>query len=221
MNINKLKSTLSSPFMSNGVALPCHYICNILPGAGLYQNNIFTKLLGKPLGGMAGTKLINSASRQVSLLAESVELPGRSFLTTEQKLYGTVRKMPYGVQYEDINISFICTNNMTERTFFNSWHQFIMNTETQYMEYYKDYVGQIKIIKINNDKEDSTSGDATKMMIESLNTYTLHDAYPISISSQDLSYSDDDSYLKLTVTFTYSKWSCGVDSISSIVDNLI
>lgn len=219
LGIDKLKSILNNKTFANGVALPCHYLCNISPGFGLFQSNIFSKTLG-PLGNLLGNSLINKSSQQVSFLAESLSLPGRSFLTSEQKLYGVLRKMPYGVQYEDIDITFICTNSMIERNFFNVWHQYIMDTESQYMHYYQDYVGRITIQKINNnDSKSDILSDLTSNVIDMLNTYTLHDAYPISIQSQNLSYVDGDEYLKLTVTFTYSKWTCGVDDISSIVGN--
>ena len=225
MKIDKFKSVLSDPIFGNGVAQPCHYICNILPPFGMYSNAI-KQHLGDLAAQTLGTFLINRTARTMSILAESASLPGRNFITSEQKLYGTLRKLPYGVVYDDIDITFICTNSMMERTFFNIWHNYIMAPDSQYMEYYQDYIGEIQITKINNDGFGAgganlfskVATEAKNLVVDELNTYTLHEAYPIAIRAQDLSYNDED-YMKLTVTFSYARWSVGTDSGSGSVLN--
>jgi hypothetical protein len=221
MNINKIKNILNNKLLSNGIALQSQYICNIFPGSGIYNNNKISSALnslgsGLPgLGSSIAQNLISKSTKQLSILAQAVSIPGRSFLTTEHKMFGVERKMPYGVQYEPIDITFICTNNMLERSFFNIWHQYIMDPESQYMEYYNDYVGQIQIIKVDNSNtENELSPEGlTRNLTQGLNTYTLYDAYPLTIQSQEMSYESDD-YLTLTVQFAYSRWVSGVDSVN-------
>lgn len=194
-NIKAIKSVLNK---SAGPAQPCHYICSIVPPLSM--------MTGGALGAIAAP-LTMYAAQQISLLAESASIPGRQLATTPHKIFGTKREMPYGVVYAPITITFICTNSMLERTFFDVWHQFIISPTSQYMEYYQDYVGRVIIQKTNNDNEAvSTVGSV-------LSTYILEEAYPKSIQEQELSYSSGDEYLKLTVEFEYARWSCTLDSV--------
>jgi hypothetical protein len=201
-NVNKIKAVMN---MSGGMSLPCHYICNIsAPNAFLSQGKIDTIIPG------ASTLLgpvIGLASRQISMLAESTTIPGRQLATQEHRIFGTTRKMPYGVIYDDLTVTFMCTNSMLERTFFDIWHQFIISPGSQYMEYYTDYVSTITIQKLDN------SWSPISFVGSMISTYTLEEAYPVSIQAQELSYDATDQYLKLTVQFAYSKWKCTLDRI--------
>jgi len=194
-DIKAIKSVLNQ---SAGPAQPCHYVCNIIPPAAMFTKGAL---------GLIGGALAGYAARQISILAESASLPGRQLMTTPHKLFGTKREMPVGVVYAPLNINFICTNSMIERTFFDVWHQFIISPTSQYMEYYQDYVGQIIIQKIGNDEA------AQSLVGQVLATYFLEEVYPKSISEQELSYSGGDEYLKLSVEFEYARWSCTLDNI--------
>lgn len=206
-NVNIIKGILNA---AQGPALPCYYTCNIVPPTAFSSSGTLGSII--PGAGALLQPLIATASRQVSLLAESVSIPGRQLLTTEHKIFGTKRLMPYGVLYENMTITFICTNIMLERTFFDIWHQFIISPGSQYMEYYKDYVGEIVIQKISND-DPTTAGGALTEFGSLLSTYTLEEAYPVSIQAQELSYGSNEEYLKLTVEFAYAKWKCTLDQI--------
>lgn len=202
MNINKIKSVLNT---SGGLASPCHYICNIsAPNAFLDEGKINEIVEG---GSEVVAPLIGLSSRQISLLAESTTIPGRQLSTQEHRIFGTTRKMPYGVLYDDLTVNFICTNSMLERTFFDIWHQFIISPGSQYMEYYTDYVSTITITKLDN------SISPISKIGSRLSTYTLEEAYPVSIQSQEIGYDKTDQYLSLTIQFAYSKWKCTLDKI--------
>lgn len=212
-NIDNLRSILNR---NMGVAQPCHYICTITPPVSMVSGgNLIVDALKFLLAG--------GVTAQLSVLAEQAEIPGRQFATTPHKIFGTTRLMPYGVIYDTIRITFICTNMMSERTFFDVWHQFIMSPSSQYMEYYKDYVGQITIQKVNNDpgivntllnssSTDSIVAGAQATAAEFLSTYTLEEAYPVAIQPQELSFADD-GYLRLTVEFAYARYKCSLDKI--------
>ena len=206
----QIKAALNS---YNGVAQPCHYICTISPPAGMRSRlklietgaGIANKFLGiTDVGSLVG----NNTLQHISMMAESAEIPGRQFATTPHKIYGNVRQMPYGVLYDNINIDFICTNYMIERSFFDVWHQYIMSPTNQYMEYYNDYVGQIIIQKIAND----SSTPSIQKIANKISTYTIEEAYPVSIQPQELSY-DSDGYLKLSVEFAYARWTSTLDNL--------
>lgn len=207
-NVNGIKQLINE---SGGPALGCQYVFNIVPPIAFsnitsaiqngLQGDIFSTISGAA-GDLFKTGFLKNKAKQVSLLAESISIPGRQLLSTEHRIFGTVRKMPYGVLYEDLTATFICTNSMVERTFFDVWQQVIISPGSQYMEFYENYVGSIVIQKISNNTKPSKS--------EKLSTYVLQEAYPISIQSQELSYGDTE-YLKLTVQFAYSKWKSVLD----------
>ena len=60
------------------------------------------------------------------------------------------------------------------------------------MNYYYDYVGEVKIAQLY--------GDDTESLV-----YTLHEAYPISFAPMELSQAGE-GILKFTVTFAYRAW---------------
>ena len=69
-------------------------------------------------------------SRYLSLQCESAELPGKNLVTEDVKIYGPTFKIPYQTQYNEITLTFICTNDFYERKLFERWLEAIMPTDT-------------------------------------------------------------------------------------------
>jgi hypothetical protein len=137
-----------------------------------------------------------SISRYLSLQCETAELPGKTFLTQDAKIYGPTFKVPYQVQYSDINLGFICTNDFYERKLFERWMEAIIPSDTNNLRYPKDnetrYMTNIKIIQFDD-------------FIKQIYAVELIDAFPIGIASQPLSWSDD-TFHRLSVQFAYQKY---------------
>jgi hypothetical protein len=224
-SVNNIKNAIAG---KGGVAQSCHYVLTIVPplifNAATIQNSINKFASGNILDGLTGVvrnglqQLVLSQSKHISMLAESCSIPGRQLLTTEHRIFGTVRKMPYGVLYEDFTVTFICTNSMIERLFFDTWQQLIMSAGSQYMEFYDNYVGSIVIQKISNHTSAVDLGGTTNVG-KICSVWKLLEAYPVSIQAQELSYADGD-YLRLTVQFSYAKWQTLADRILSNQPNL-
>jgi hypothetical protein len=104
---------------------------------------------------------------------------------------------------------------MIERTFFDLWHRFIISPDSQYLNFYENYIGTIVIQKLDN--SDSPLSKFTNLV----STYILEEAYPVEIQSQPLSYSATDEYLKLTIEFTYARWKNTLDYTSNIIDGIL
>jgi hypothetical protein len=227
----------SSIIKKGGIALGCQYMFTMI-APEIMRNKVKFLLTEGPeslsqYNASNFASWIAQQSRHVSLMAESVSIPGRQLMTSEYRIAGTVRKMPYGVLYDDLTVTFICTNSMAERTFFDVWQQLIVSPAVQYMEFYDNYVGTIVIQKVSNivassfvydqkgnpiplknDKGEVISDQFQQITSDKTHdntaTYVLQEAYPVSIQAQELSYSDGD-YLKLTVQFAYSKWKATLD----------
>lgn len=224
-SVEKIKTVISD---LGGPALGCQYVFTIVPPLIMFNlDDVVDNIKALDTGALIQSGLqgyLLSKTRDISLLAESVSIPGRQLMTTEHRIFGTVRKMPYGVLYDDLTVTFICTNSMMERTFFDIWQQLIISPGSQYMEFYENYVGTIVIQKISNkvarttkevtDKEGNKSTVIDKIdevgLHENLSTYVVMEAYPISIQAQELNYADGE-YLKLTVQFAYAKWKSVLD----------
>lgn len=196
-----------------GPAQPCHYVSVITPPPAMMAGGELATKLGVA-GAVIGGALTVGATLNMAFMAESVSIPGRQFRTTNHYIYGSYRRMPVGVEYQPLMVTYICSNSMVERHFFDIWHQFIQSPTSQYMEYYNDYVGSITIKKLMNSGllASTTAGSfppsLNNPIVEIGNvmaTYILEEAYPVSIQAQELSYASDD-YLRLTVEFSYRTW---------------
>lgn len=205
-NVNTIKSILN---VSRGPALKSNFIVTVVPPLKFLTSSLVTLAPKALITGMA--------MKNLTLLAQQAELPGRNISTTEHRMYGTVREMPYGVLYKDVDITFMCTNIMLERAFFDLWQQYIIGPKSNYLNYYKDYVGTVLIQKVDN-----AGFEAGSLAGEIISVYVLEDAYPKTIVAQDLSATAKNEPLTLTVTFSYARWRSSLDyaiDALGIVDN--
>ena len=137
-----------------------------------------------------------SLSRYLALQCETAELPGKTLMTHEAKVYGPTFKVPYMSQYGDTNLTFICTNDFYERKLFDRWVEAINPTDTNNLRYAKGektrYMTNIKIIQYDD-------------FIKQIFAIELIDAFPIGIAAQPLSWAED-TFHRLSVQFAYQKY---------------
>lgn len=131
-------------------------------------------------------------SRELQFRCETAELPSRTFMTSEQKIYGPVEKYPYQNTYNDTNLTFIVSDDMSEKLFFDDWMDLINPSYNNHFKYKGDYAVPITI----------TQYDVTNKSSYSIN---LIDAYPIAVNQLDLDWSAE-GFHKLVVVFAYTRW---------------
>jgi hypothetical protein len=104
-----------------------------------------------------------------------------------------VEKHAYQTTYNDIEISFIVSEDMSEKKFFDAWMNLINPTASFDFNYRNDYITDFYVFQY----------DGT----QTIKTYSiaLLDAFPISVNQLDLDWSND-NYHKLSVTFAYRYW---------------
>lgn len=134
-----------------------------------------------------------NSSRILTYRCENAQLPGRTFATTEQKTYGPIEKYPYLTTYNDLDLTFIVSDDMVEKYIFDSWLEKINPARTNNFAYKSDYSTLITVNQYNLQNELTYVAD-------------FYEAYPISINQMDLDWGQNDSYHKLTVTFAYTRW---------------
>ena len=182
------------PYIANFMSTTALEALFNLPNAifGTVSDAIGSAMGQSPLGANS------TLSRYLALQCEAAELPGRTIMTHEAKVYGPTYKVPYQSQYGDgtITLTFLCTNEFWERKLFDRWLEAINPSDTNNVRFPKDeatrYMTPIKVIQYDD-------------FIKQIYAVELMDAYPIGISSQSLSWSDD-NFHRLQVQFAYQKY---------------
>lgn len=149
-------------------------------------------------------------SRYLSLQCEAAELPGRSLVTQDIKIYGPTYKVPYQTQYQEISLTFLCTNDFYERKFFDRWLECIHPSDTNNLRYPKGLnggVGDGYMTDITISQYDESTTQIYRLK--------LNDAFPTTIASQQLTWSDD-TFHRLQVQFAYQKYTVLYEPITDI-----
>jgi hypothetical protein len=159
-------------------------------------SDVTSYLRGRNEADIQSNSTNTSVTRYLSLQCEATELPGRSMQTADVKIYGPIFKVPYQTQYQDINLTFICTNEFFERKLFDRWLEAIMPNDTNNLRFAKGketrYLTNVKIIQYDD-------------FVRQIYAVELIDAYPIGIASQQLSWGEE-NFHRLTVQFTFQKY---------------
>ena len=134
--------------------------------------------------------------RDMMFRCNSVELPGRTISTAEYRIYGPIQKIPYGSLVGDTNLTFLLSEDMREKEYFERWQERIAGTNAfgqgraKYnVDYYDTITGQIVIRQY---------GEAGQLS----SIHTLLEAYPINIAPVAMSWGDE-APAKLTMTFAF------------------
>lgn len=145
---------------------------------------------------------------------ENVVLPTPSLLEEENIRrygYGPVEKIPYGVQFSDVTITWLVDKNSELIDFMHQWMNTIVmhdapntvmtpgssrNGLENYAPFevgYKDsYANPIVRIYVYNRQQ------------QVVTEYEMYDVFPMNIQSMNLSWADENQVQKLTVTFAYT-----------------
>jgi hypothetical protein len=163
---------------------------------GLSYNDKYMVTLNKPPafelpGGIAMRK-------QLTMLCDTATLPTKSLATFEKTIYGPVKAMPYRMTFTEASMSFIMTDGMKEKKYFDAWQNKIVDQKNGNLGFFDDYVCDILIQKFGRtaDNTDETPTYAVKLL----------DAWPSIVSEIQLSHSGGTEAMKLPVTFQYKKW---------------
>jgi len=161
-----------------------------------------------------------NTAKNLNLRCESAELPSKTYGTTDQKIYGPIEKFTNQMIFNDSTFTFILSDDMSEKTFFDGWMQLINPNSTYDFAYKGDYTTSVLVNQYN------VSGELTYGV-------SLIDAFPVSVNQLDLDWSNTDSHHKLSVTFAYTSWentslsqlgtdllSSGIGAVADLVSNL-
>ena len=113
------------------------------------------------------------------------------------RVYGPIRKIAYNQAISDVTLSFLCSESLVEKVFFDRWQEMIVGQQengrdTYNVNYYDQYASFITIVQYNDTGE---------------NVYDcqLFEAYPVTVNNLPLNRGENDFH-KLQVSFAYHHW---------------
>lgn len=145
--------------------------------------------------------------RDLTFQCESAELPGRTLATSDIQIGAIpVYKIPYGSNYSDMTLTFVCTNDMYEKKIFDDWMNYIHSADNSFLFTYKnDYTATINIFQY--DEGSGGRGPAVTYGAQ------LIDAFPVGINQMSLAWGEDAVHrLGITFAYTYYRPISGLNS---------
>ena len=189
MSIDNLKSVVAK---KGGLARPNRFNVIFTPPSQSILNLDVGSIIGSVLSGnFEADNLINDP-RDISLLCQSVTLPGRNISTFEHQDFKQSNKFPYTFIDDDVTISFLLTNDYYMRKMFDNWMSNIFSADSYIVGYKKNYAVDLIIQQLD---QKNTPVYGTK----------LEKAFPTAIDSTELSQ-DGQEVVRMSVTFAYDKF---------------
>lgn len=143
---------------------------------------------------------------KLTMRCESAEFPSLNLQTFDKRTYGTTEKMPYLRQYNDVTFTFIVSGNMEEKKFFDAWVNLIIPRSSQNISFKDEYCTTITLTQFSVDGKEEYKINLTK-------------AYPVSVGSLPLDWSNETTYHKLPITFTF--FEIEPDGINDTIDEFV
>lgn len=192
-------------------------ISSLIRNRGLMKTNRFLVDVNLPevmISNMQGTMYNGiEVKKRMSMMVEQAELPGKSFLTAKSSVYGPRKKVPYGVQFDDLQLSIRCSSSMAEKYFFDDWMNGVQDLGSFNFNYLKEYVSDMVIyvfdegfgMGTNSDPVDPLNRSKAQAMGASY-AVRFVDCYPVTVSPIQVSHANKNEYMKFNVSLTYKYW---------------
>ena len=129
-------------------------------------------------------------------------IPGTTIATTEKALdFRTRAKQRI---YDDISLTFYCSESMDEYRYFDDWLNRVINKNTNRVGYHKEYIGTIKVKKLGKaNKFENVS--TSKVENQTFMTTIIEEAYPKKVDPISLDYNPSGAVTTFAVTFGYTR----------------
>lgn len=190
-NIDTLKASIAA---KGGVARTNRFNVIFTPPKQSLLNLKPEVLVGQLASGDTPSvrSLINDP-RDISLLCESVSIPGRSISTIDYMADKQSNKFPNTLIDSEIEMTWLLTNDYYMKTMFDGWLSSIIDMETYTVGYKNDFSTDVIIQQLN---------------VDNIPVYgvKLEKAYPLGINQIELSNSTADEIAKVSVTWAYDKY---------------
>lgn len=177
----------------------------ISDGGGPAKSNRFLVNIPKPIDGL------NGFQKDLTLLCEAAEFPGRGLFTVDNRYYGPNFKIPYQTTYEDLTLTFLVRDKFLERQYFDGWMNAINPIDSYNFNYRADYTTNIELFQLSDigtpvrNTVNGVSVPSGETFVKTQYAFTFEKAYPVLVNPQPVTWADD-NFHRLSVTFTYTRW---------------
>ena len=170
---------------------PTEFMSSVEEMGGLSRRNRYSMSITPP-------KTFSVPTGKIDFLAQSVLLPSKQFATTENRIYGFSKNIPYDVTYEPILVTFFNPNDWSTRKFWDEWIDYIQDPSSFNMRYYSKCTGTIEIAVYDE--------EATVLNpIHARYTAVLQEAWPERMSAYALGYENSDLG-NFEISLRYKQW---------------
>lgn len=163
------------------------------------------------MGGPQG--LDTNTKRDLQFLCENVALPTKSLSAGEKSIYGISYQMPYKVAYQELSMTFMLTDDMAQKKFFDAWQNKIIDPDSGNLKFYEDYTCKMLIRKHGRRSLDFGGGGRVPYEI------TIEGAWPSIVAEVQLTHGGGNEVARLPVTMQYKRWING--NVAGIVGGKI
>lgn len=161
---------------------------------GFTKGNRFQLTMGTP----NAIVLPTATTELLQYVCEAVSIPTRSLATSPEDIYGPPREIAYRSTFTEMALSFYLDNDMSIKTYFDTWQEIIVDQITGNTNYWDEYTCSINIKKL----ADTSEKFDDKITYE----INLIEAYPSLVGEVGLGHTQGSEILKLPVTFKYKRW---------------
>jgi hypothetical protein len=138
----------------------------------------------------SGTEIV----RGLDIMCESAQFPSKSLSVSETKYNSDYFSAAHDITYTPVEFTFVVSRDFLEKNIIDKWMNIIIDPVTHDISYFNTYVSPSIEIQQLNELDQVTH----KVIIK--------DAFPVDISTMQLSNESNDEYHKMTVSFVYRKW---------------
>ncbi len=137
--------------------------------------------------------------KRVQAFCSAIEMPDREIVTKEIRHGNTpTRHVAYDFKSQEITATFYADKFMRERSYFEMWQSAAFSTKSFNMNYYKNYVTDMRIYQLGS-FESAQERDEITYGVQ------LFDCLPTSISKVEYSH-DENTVQTFSVTFKFMYW---------------
>ena len=189
-SIERLKSLISK---KGGLAKGNRFNVIFTPPKQTLLNFDLESIISSAISGNFSAKNLINNPRDISMLCDSVSIPGKQISTIDYQAQKQAIKIPYGTLHDDVSLTFLLTNDYYMKSMFDQWINNIVNTDTYGVAYKKDIVTDVIIQQLD---EQNTPIYGVK----------LEGAFPTTMNEIVLSNESTDTIQKLNVSFSYDRY---------------
>lgn len=165
------------------------------------------------------TDFVLNKRNTLIMRCENIVLPTPSLLEEENIRrygYGPVEKVPYGVQFSDVTMTWLVDGKSEIIDFMHQWMNTIVMHDSPNISgtgtnignaSYRDNLNSYKPYEVGY--KDAYTNPIVRVYVynrqqQTVTEYEMYDVFPMNIQSMNLSWADENQVQKLTVTFAYT-----------------